>query len=48
MPMNSCLRSGAAPRGLPAGTLELLTPLLLHPERRIVPHFITMIIHCTR
>ena len=43
-----CLHSsGAAPRGLPAGTLELLTPLLLHPERRRVPRFITMMHLCT-
>ena len=43
MPGNSCLHSsGAAPKGLPAGALEVLTPLLLHPERRLVPRFVTM------
>ena len=48
MPRNSCLHSsGAAPRGRPAGALELLPPLLLHPERRLVPRFVTEMNCCT-
>ena len=46
--VGSCLHSsGAAPRGLPAGALELLTPLLLHPEMRLVLRSAAMMNRCT-